>query len=202
MAPRRYQQRSAPLKPFAGSAVATGWKDHLMARGRAEVELRNRSLSIEKVRRFATAALAAAGWVVSGPAHPQVSPDLQQTCAQQAETVFREKGYSKDVTRQKGDDSGSNDVIANFESHYNIPLNKCFILLEIFGVGAANAGFQIRSLLDAYEGRTYAEYAWGPAQSKNYWEVRPYCRLMPSDDDQTNCKSEAEFNSFSKNYME
>lgn len=173
-----------------------------MARCRDEAELRNRSLSIEGVRRFATAALAAASWVASGPALPQVSPDLQQTCVQQAETVFRERGYSKDVTKQKGDYSGSNDVIANFESHYNISLNRCFMLLEIFGVGVANAGFQIRSLLDAYDGRTYAEYAWGPAQDKNYWDVHPYCRLTPSNNDQTSCNSEAEFNTFIKNYME
>ena len=134
---------------------------------------------------------------------PAVSRDYsEEGCARQGETVFRERGYSKDVTSEKGDESGSNDVIANFESHYNVPLNRCFMLLEIFGVGVANAGFQIRSLLDAYEGRIYAEYAWGPAQSKNYSEVRPYCRLMPSDNDQTNCNSEAEFNSFIKNYME
>ena len=40
-------------------------------------------------------------------------------------------------------------MIANFESHYNTVLDKCFVLLEIFGVGVSNVGFQIRSLLDA-----------------------------------------------------
>jgi hypothetical protein len=164
--------------------------------------LTNQSISIEGVRLFAAATLAAAGCIASGLALSQVSPDLEQTCARQAETIFRERGYSKDVTRQKEDESGSNDVIANFESHYNTPLNRCFMLLEIFGVGVANAGFQIRSLLDAYEGRIYAEYAWGPTQSKNYWEVRPFCRLMPSNSDQSNCNTEAEFNDFIKNYME
>ena len=89
-------------------------------------------------------------------------------------------GYSKDITSPEGDETGSNDVIANFESHYNTALDKCFMLLEIFGVGVRNAGFQIRSLRDAYEGRTYAEFAWGPTESKKYWEVRPYRRLMSS----------------------
>ena len=109
--------------------------------------------------------------------------------------------YIKDITRPKGDTSGNNDVIANFESHYNTVLNKCFMLLEIFGVGTNNAGFQIRSLLDAYEGRTYAEFAWGPTESSKSAEVRPYCRLMASSDDQSNCHSEAEFNTFVDGYI-
>ena len=115
--------------------------------------------------------------------------------------MFRERGYSKDITRPKGDPDGSNDVIANFESHYNTVLNKCFLLLEIFGVGITNTGFQIRTLLDAYEGRTYAEFAWGPTESSKYGEVRPYCRLMASLDDQSNCHSEAEFDAFVNRYM-
>jgi hypothetical protein len=111
-------------------------------------------------------------------------------------------GYSKDITSPEGDETGSNDVIANFESHYNTALDKCFMLLEIFGVGVRNAGFQIRSLRDAYEGRTYAEFAWGPTESKKYWEVRPYCRLMSSRRDQSSCHFEAEFNAFITRYME
>ena len=159
-------------------------------------------MRIKRLWRFTIAALVAAAYVASSPALPQVSHDLQEGCARQAETIFRDRGYSKDITRPKGDESDSNDVIANFESHYNTVLDKCFMLLEIFGVGVSNAGFQIRSLLDAYEGRTYAEYAWGPTNSKEYWEVRPYCRLIPSSNDQSNCHSEVEFNAFIIGYME
>ena len=157
---------------------------------------------IKGLRRFTTAALVTAASVASSPALPQVSYDLQERCSRQAEKVFRDRGYSKDITRPKGDESDSNDVIANFESHYNTVVDKCFVLLEIFGVGVSNAGFQIRSLLDAYEGRTYAEYAWGPTDSKKSWEVRPYCRLIPSHNGQSNCHSEAEFNAFITHYME
>lgn len=159
-------------------------------------------MSIDRLWCLAMAALVAAGDVASGPAFPQVSQNLRERCAVQAETVFRERGYSKDVTAQKGDESGSYDVIANFESHYNTTLNRCFMLLEIFGVGVSNVGFQIRSLLDPFEGQTYAEYAWGPTESNKHWEVRPYCRLMPSRDNQRNCDSEAEFNAFITRYME
>jgi hypothetical protein len=159
-------------------------------------------MSIQRLWHFTTAALVAAASVTGSPALPQVSLDSQERCARQAETVFRAKGYSKDITRPKGDQSDTNDVIANFESHYNIVLYKCFVLLEIFGIGVSNAGFQIRSLLDAYEGRTYAEYAWGPTDSRKSWEVRPYCRLIPSQNDQSNGHSEAEFNAFITHYME
>jgi hypothetical protein len=157
---------------------------------------------VNEKRHVAAVALVAAACVASSPALPQVSPASQETCAGQAETVFRERGYSKGITRPKGDDSGNNDVIANFESHYNKALDKCFILLEIFGIGLSNAGFHIRSLLDAYDGRSYAEFAWGPTESKKYWEVRPYCRLMASPSDESSCNSEAEFNAFIARYME
>ena len=92
-------------------------------------------------------------------------------------------------------------MIANFESHYNTVLNKYFRILEIFGVGTNNAGFQTRSLFDAYEDRTYAEFAWGPTESSKSAEVGPYCRLMTSSDDQSNCHSEAEFNTFVDGYI-
>ena len=98
-------------------------------------------MSIKGLWRFTTAALVAAASVASSPALPQVSLDLQERCARQAKTVFRDRGSSKDITRPKGDESDSNDAIANFESHYNTVLNKCFLLLEIFGVGVSNAGF-------------------------------------------------------------
>ena len=157
---------------------------------------------IKRLWRFAGAAMVAAAYVAGSPALPQVNLDSQERCAHQAETVFREGGYSKDITRPKGDEGDNNDVIANFESHYNTALDKCFMLLEIFGVGGSNAGFQIRSLLDAYEGRTYAEFAWGPTETKKHWEVQPYCRLMSSQNDQSNCQSETEFNAFISRYME
>ena len=158
-------------------------------------------MSIKRCWRVAIAILGAVAYVAGTPALPETGRDSEEGCARQAETVFRERGYSKDITRPKGDTSGSNDVIANFESHYNTVLNKCFMLLEIFGVGTNNAGFQIRSLLDAYGGRTYAEFAWGPTESSKSAEVRPYCRLMTSRDDQSNCHSEAEFNTFVDGYI-
>jgi hypothetical protein len=162
----------------------------------------NQSMHVKRLWRFAIRALFAASYVAGSQVLAQVSLDLRESCARQAEIVFRDRGYSKGVTRPKEDNSGRYDVIANFESHYNTELNRCFMLLEIFGVGASNAGFQIRSLFDAYEGRTYAEFAWGPAEDKKYFEVRPYCRLMSSRDDQSNCRSEAEFNAFITRYME
>jgi hypothetical protein len=158
-------------------------------------------MGIKRRWRVAIAILGAAAYVAGTPALSQVSRDSEEGCAREAEKVFRERDYSKDITRPKGDTSGNNDVIANFESHYNTVLNRCFMLLEIFGVGTSNAGFQIRSLLDTYEGRTYAEFAWGPTESSKSAEVRPYCRLVTSRDDQSDCHSEAEFNTFVDRYI-
>jgi hypothetical protein len=159
-------------------------------------------MQVKRLWRFAIGAMLAASYVAGRQALAQVSLDPRERCARQAEKVFRDRGYSKDVTRPKEDNSGRYDVIANFESHYNTELNRCFMLLEIFGVGASNAGFQIRSLFDAYEGHIYAEFAWGPAEDKKYFDVRPYCRLMSSYNDQSNCGSETEFNAFITRYME
>ena len=58
-------------------------------------------------------------------------------------------------------------------------------------------------LLDAYEGRTYAEYLWGEKQGKKYWEVPPiFCRLIPSSGQEQSCNSEEEYKAFVARYTE
>ena len=88
------------------------------------------SMSIKRCSRVAIAILGAVAYVAGTPALPQVSRDSEEGCARQAETVFRARGYGKDITRPKGDTSGNNDVIANFESHYNTGAKQMFYALR------------------------------------------------------------------------
>jgi len=60
------------------------------------------SIGIKRRWRVAIAILGAAACVAVIPALPQVSRDPEEGCARQVETIFRERGYSKDITRPKG----------------------------------------------------------------------------------------------------
>ncbi|RZF23850.1 hypothetical protein EVC45_42035 [Paraburkholderia sp. UYCP14C] len=118
--------------------------------------------------------------------------DLQQKCAAQAEQTFHRLGY------REGQSTG--DVIsAIFQAHYNPEHNQCFMTLETLLKG----GFQFKSLFDAYENRTYAEYDWMPQEGKSFDKVLPaVCRLVASTGNERTCKSEDEYRAFVAHYME
>ncbi len=118
--------------------------------------------------------------------------DLQQKCAAQAEKAFRHLGWREDQPTNPGQ-------MAAYQSHYSAERNKCFMTLEVLG----NNGYQSKSLFDAYENRSFAEYLWTPQEGKKYWEVPPIsCTLTPSSNDERACKSEDEYKAFVAGYME
>lgn len=133
------------------------------------------------------------------------SLDQQAKCGGEAQRAFTQDGYKGEgeVTREAADPKGDYDVTAQYESHYNPALNRCFMLLETQGVGHKNVGYQTKLLFDANERRVYADYLWMPKGGKKYWEVAPtVCRLTPSHTEELSCHSEAEFMEFVARYME
>ena len=119
--------------------------------------------------RFLLLAVMAIGVVPIPPtdALGQAGLDLQERCAKQAENIFYRDGWNSGVTYL---DNGR-DVLAHYESHYNAKLGGCFMLLETVGVRSNNLGYDMKNLSDAYEDRTYADYAWAPRQGKEYSDV-------------------------------
>jgi hypothetical protein len=103
----------------------------------------------------------------------------------------------------------TNGFPANYESHYNPAMNKCFMLQRVLTVshlqGWGTKSWASTFLLDAYEQRIYAElditdlpWLGDPVGHRRISR----CDLMPPHESKRTCRSEAEYASFVARYME
>ena len=110
---------------------------------------------------------------------------LQEKCAKNAEEFFNY--FVTDLTKRQTDE---------FSNHYNLKLNKCFVLITHY-MGNAH-GMYTQDLYDAVEKKVYGSYAWQSQDGKKFWEVPPItCEMLGKT-----CFSEDEFNAFVKDYMQ
>ena len=118
--------------------------------------------------------------------------ELQDKCAKESELVFKRGGWD-----EKG-------VIASFTNHYNAKLNRCFMEVERTDPTiVANTVFETKFVVDAFEGKPYAEYTWKTEAGKKYWEVTPSeCSVTLTDGTRKACKSAEEFSEQIRPYME
>ncbi len=70
---------------------------------------------------------------------------LQSKCSDAAEKFYVKNGWRKD----------GNDTNSSYENHFNLKLNKCFILLTS---GSLNDDFVTIDLYDVLESKRYASY--------------------------------------------
>jgi hypothetical protein len=124
------------------------------------------------------------------------SLEQQGVCAKQAKIAFDE--WNADYTTNKL----PKPVTIDYQSHYNTKLNKCLIYIE--ATQPAGQGFLTTAvLMDAFERRVYASYAWSTRPNKKYWEVPPTnSDLIPTSQDKRTCTSKDEFDAFVAKYME
>ena len=117
--------------------------------------------------------------------------DLQGKCAKQAGEAFKVQGYEK-------------EQYANYTNHYNAKLNKCFIKIESMDTKTAKGTFFTNKVvMDAFEGKGYAEYMWMSDKVKKYWDVPPkLCKVTVPSGEEKVCKSSEEFDELLKPYME
>ena len=90
------------------------------------------------------------------------SLDLQATCATQARKAFQEW---ENEWRTGPFGRGYTTVSSDYQSHYNTKIKKCLLLIE----ATRMLGNQISTfvnLIDAYERRPYATYAWSTREKK------------------------------------
>jgi hypothetical protein len=111
------------------------------------------------------------------------SLDLQEKCAKQARERFTFEGFEK-------------RAMANFLSHYNTKLNKCFV--QMASTDAKKPPISTYMMVsDAFEGKVYAEYM------KNWNEVSPFvCKVTLLSGEERFCHSDDEFHALVKQYME
>ena len=116
--------------------------------------------------------------------------EFQEKCALQAEKIFRAMGYKLDAD--------------SLQSHYHEKRGHCFMVMAP-GPKSNPDGtfFTFKYLLDAYEQKSLAEYAWMSKKSTPYSQVPPFiCKLIPSVGEETTCKSNEEFEKFVAVFME
>lgn len=119
------------------------------------------------------------------------SLELQGKCAEQSQRFFKESGYTlKDM--------------AQYEDHYNVRLNKCFVVLDNTDFKTVpGTSFISRNLFDAFEGKSFGEYIWKSDKVKKYWEVKPMmCSVTAERGEKISCDSEDKYNELIKVYME
>jgi hypothetical protein len=128
-------------------------------------------------------------------AAPQTKPqtntlEYQAKCAEQAAKIFKDSGFKP-------------NQMAGYENHYNAKLNKCFILIQNVDAKSPGTVWTFKNLSDAYEGKSYGEYAWHTDKVKKYWEVPPFmCKVVLQSGEDRVCKSDDEFQELTKPYME
>jgi hypothetical protein len=123
--------------------------------------------------------------------------ELQQQCSLRAEKAFRQT-YGEPT---------SGGSTANFESHYNPRMNKCFMVVRELTTGPVmgTKSWASTVLMDAYGQRTYAQLdildlPWlrDPVGHRHIGN----CILWPPHEGKRTCQSEAEFESFVSGFME
>jgi hypothetical protein len=116
--------------------------------------------------------------------------DLDEKCAKQAVSEFHAAGY-----KDGGFDS--------FTNHYDAALGKCFILVEATDTKTDKKGiWEFKHLWDAYERKSYGEFAFHVDPVKKYWQVKPFdCHVFMHSGEKKFCQSADEFDELVKIYM-
>lgn len=129
------------------------------------------------------------------------SLDQQERCAQQAKRAYAELDAQNRSEMQKMG-IGMNRLSSDYQSHYNVKLGKCLMLVEtvdMLGSQSTTTAY----VMDANERRQYATFMWISREGKKYWEIPPsMCELTPNLREKRFCKTREEFDEFVAPYME
>jgi len=138
----------------------------------------------------------------AGPAYAQ-SLELQERCAADASAAFQQFQAENDAKYNRS--TLIQQAVANFQSHYNLNLNRCLLLINRASVLplTSNLSNQLRQsvLVDANERRYYATYI----ETQLAVETRPKvekCELRPTMRFKTVCSKRDEFDAFVAAYLE
>jgi hypothetical protein len=133
----------------------------------------------------------------AGTAHAQSLAEQTQ-CAAQAKTEYQEFLAEWRQPNSHGGELQS----SNYESHYNVKLKRCLMLLSLTDYSKSTQNLSDTVLLfDAFEHRDYASYSRIIGRDKTP-DTLMVCTLTPTNSDTLYCKTRAEFDAYVTRYME
>lgn len=117
-----------------------------------------------------------------------------------AATLAQQKMCDEQAGKQFSEDRPkSKSYISGYTSHYDPAVNVCYIRLSSTG---GNPPAVVDTVLDAFGGRTYAQYMWINSQNKKYSEVSPFmCEIDIPGKPKEACKSSDEFDELTEKYF-
>jgi hypothetical protein len=115
--------------------------------------------------------------------------ELQDKCAKQAQSEFTALGFKEN----------NDNWQASFENHYNAKLNKC--VMEVRTQDTSSSGIlHTITVTDAFERKEFADLVF--KFTSEFVDQVLQCRVTTSDGEEKRCRSEEEFNTLIKQYME
>jgi len=121
-----------------------------------------------------------------------------ENCSRQAKRIFVDL-EAEDATQISGPDvtKGTRTLSSRYQSHYNINLKRCLVLIETHRFMAGfNTNAHSVTLLDAHDKNQYGKYLLFSSH-----DVPVKCELSPPHQQMTICKSRAQFDTFVAKYM-
>jgi hypothetical protein len=112
----------------------------------------------------------------------------QQQCHDQAHARFALLGLEGQASE-------------TFKSHYNAPLEKCFLQVENTS-SSLDIVWKNVTLSDAASGSNFGSYSWRSTPGQRPSDVPPFtCEVTLPSGEKKDCASEAEFRSLIETYM-
>lgn len=139
-------------------------------------------------------------------ARSQSSLDQQAQCAALAKKSFEEFESEAKANAEKL--LGERILGADYQSHYNSRLEKCFMLInQASNLSAIGTILHQYFLLDAIERRYYGSYGFNQVADRSLAERTgqtkyEWCELEPTMGQKTVCKTRKEFDAFVAKYMD
>lgn len=128
---------------------------------------------------FSTCLIAACDKSDNTKLNAEKSLELSKKCSDQSVIAFKQLGYKI-------------GTLDGYENHYNLKLNKCFILINSY-----ESNYFSKSLIDAFELKSYAWFSQGIKKGGEYF----HCELTVPGESNKICKTINEYDKFVFTYM-
>jgi hypothetical protein len=116
-------------------------------------------------------------------------------------TLAEQKMCDEQALKRFHEYTEKNEKYATYTSHYDPSVNVCYVRVNRLTV-EKGVPMTSSTVVDAFEGRGYANYIWINSQKKQAYEVAPMdCEINLPGKDALHCKSSEEFDELTEKYF-